>query len=478
MGLASSINKAIDGIELDDYLHFQGISLGETIDSFQPKLFVKGWKLESEPRIGAKQYTGSFAGKTTDLIVSFNAVTRRIGFVMVAFHGIDKKDAEEEIKTNVQIIQDRYKIKPNNVKENSDESYYFELPHGRIICGKAPYFRPDSYAPYIEYVNKPNNVFYIKTESPDNHIYNADKEAALGELHGCLDPNMDYGGALNEKSSQQSLSNQVCWNCGKTIPLGNYCPACGQELFRTCPKCGLKYSSQYHICPKCGTDSLEFEKARVQEQEKQRRIEQERLEAERKIQEDNERIGRIQLLIDDFRKKADYADSLINGHDWVTQEQITVLLPLLTAFKKELVKVASCTINAKTPIDGVQNAWMNLASNTSFTAIEDNNKLIEEAKRKIEEENRRQAEEERKRREEERRNQENAANQKKRDEANSIIFKVFSLVFVSGAIWLLLFFICGAFGPVGDAAGVILIPAVFLAFIFLKKIGAWDEMSK
>lgn len=101
----------------------------------------------------------------------------------------------------------------------------------------------------------------------------------------------------------------------------------------------------------------------------------------------------------------------------------------------------------------------------------------EAAKQKIEEERRRQTEEERKRREEERRNQESEARQKERDEAVSIIFKLFALVMVSGAIWLALFFICAIImnGPMGDVPGMLVLPAIILAFLFLKKVNWGDS---
>ncbi len=163
MGLFSSINKAIDGIDLDDYLQFQGISLGESIDSFQSKILSRGWKFESQEGMNGKTFSGTFAEKKATLLVSFNAITRKIAFVMVILRRRQKEFAIEEVNENVQRILERYQIKPIFVEDGpqKDGAYYFELQHGRIICSMEHYVG-SLYDPYIEYVNKPNNAFHVK----------------------------------------------------------------------------------------------------------------------------------------------------------------------------------------------------------------------------------------------------------------------------------------------------------------------------
>lgn len=76
-------------------------------------------------------------------------------------------------------------------------------------------------------------------------------------------------------SFQQSQPQMMfCYKCNNVIP-GNskYCPCCKVELFTTCPKCGAKYSSQYHICNQCGTDRDEYLRLQKIERERQEAIE-------------------------------------------------------------------------------------------------------------------------------------------------------------------------------------------------------------
>lgn len=96
-------------------------------------------------------------------------------------------------------------------------------------------------------------------------------------------------------SFQQSQPQMMfCYKCNNVIP-GNskYCPCCKVELFTTCPKCGAKYSSQYHICNQCGTDRDEYLRLQKIERERKDAIEREnqrqREIQERKIQEEEQR---------------------------------------------------------------------------------------------------------------------------------------------------------------------------------------------
>lgn len=60
-------------------------------------------------------------------------------------------------------------------------------------------------------------------------------------------------------SIQSQPQMMFCYKCNNVIP-GNsrYCPYCQVELFTTCPKCGVKYSSQYPVCNQCGTNREEY----------------------------------------------------------------------------------------------------------------------------------------------------------------------------------------------------------------------------
>ena len=95
-----------------------------------------------------------------------------------------------------------------------------------------------------------------------------DKVAALGEFSGYATPKTS---SLNNTSASatpvtphlETPTSQVCWKCGEIIPLGKFCPACGQLLIHECPKCKATYSAQYNICPNCGTNIISY----TQEQE-------------------------------------------------------------------------------------------------------------------------------------------------------------------------------------------------------------------
>lgn len=90
-------------------------------------------------------------------------------------------------------------------------------------------------------------------------------------------------------SQMQSQPQMMfCYKCNNVIPGDSkYCPCCNIELYTTCPKCGVKYSSQYSICSQCGTNRVEFlevqrrEQERVERLKRVERIRQENLERER-----------------------------------------------------------------------------------------------------------------------------------------------------------------------------------------------------
>ena len=110
-------------------------------------------------------------------------------------------------------------------------------------------------------------------------------------------------------SFQQSQPQMMfCYKCNNVIP-GNskYCPCCKVELFTTCPKCGAKYSSQYHICNQCGTDRDEYLQAQQREQERiearkrEERLQQERIKQEKIEKERQEALERQRH--EDFRRR-------------------------------------------------------------------------------------------------------------------------------------------------------------------------------
>ena len=122
---------------------------------------------------------------------------------------------------------------------------------------------------------------------------------------------------------QSQPQMMFCYKCNNVIPSDSkYCPCCKVELFTTCPKCGAKYSSQYHICNQCGTDrddylrlqKIERERKEAIERENRRQREiQERIRHEeelkrKKEQEERERQERLKALAqqteENLQKKA------------------------------------------------------------------------------------------------------------------------------------------------------------------------------
>lgn len=103
-----------------------------------------------------------------------------------------------------------------------------------------------------------------------------------------------------------------CYKCGSMIPADSkYCPVCQVQLFLDCPKCGHRYSAQYHNCNQCGTNREDYlkaqelaavakqleEKKKKEEEELQRRRQEEALrqvEREKRRREEQTRIEREQ----------------------------------------------------------------------------------------------------------------------------------------------------------------------------------------
>ena len=145
----------------------------------------------------------------------------------------------------------------------------------------------------------------------------ADRITALGNYAGYTSPNaaakatndsVVNAGSTTCPTKQYDKNNfMVCYNCANVIPVDSeYCPCCNTELFKICPKCGHKYSSQYEICNKCGTNRKEYLKEqdelkrRQQEEERKRQQEEERKRQYREMHnayKRKERISNISLYI-------------------------------------------------------------------------------------------------------------------------------------------------------------------------------------
>jgi hypothetical protein len=68
-----------------------------------------------------------------------------------------------------------------------------------------------------------------------------------------------------------------CYKCNNVLPSGSkYCPFCQTELYVSCPKCEVKYSSQYPNCSQCGTNRQKFIQMEKKEQERKAAIEQQK----------------------------------------------------------------------------------------------------------------------------------------------------------------------------------------------------------
>ncbi len=107
----------------------------------------------------------------------------------------------------------------------------------------------------------------------------ADKVSALGEFTGYSSLRHNSENVTKATSSPitthlEPVTSQICWKCGEIIPLGHFCPACGQQLLRKCPKCKKSYSAKYSICPNCGTNYFTYQPS-MQEQLLHKKLEKE-----------------------------------------------------------------------------------------------------------------------------------------------------------------------------------------------------------
>lgn len=119
--------------------------------------------------------------------------------------------------------------------------------------------------------------------------------------------------------SQTNVPNQrqmmFCYKCNNVIPGDSkFCPCCNVELYTTCPKCGVKYSSQYQICSQCGTNREEYLRRQKREQERkaalerEERIRQEKLEREKQEKKREEELKMFVHKECERRRKETYVE--------------------------------------------------------------------------------------------------------------------------------------------------------------------------
>ena len=225
----------------------------------------------------------------------------------------------------------------------------------------------------------------------------ADKVSALGKFTGYTTPKpRSIKKAIATPSPSTSISSpqvepvssQVCWKCGEIIPLGNFCPACGKELFRICPNCKTKYSSQYHICSNCGTDHRKYEKEQELERVRQKKREEEQKEEERRA---SLRASKIKQY-----KSYEVFASVIGAQiqlSWVSDIQRKELSPLLRGLRAEIRKDKYNTIDWDTDLTKIERAKTKLSSNQTLESIQkeltrrQEQERIEREKERIEREN-------------------------------------------------------------------------------------------
>ena len=114
-----------------------------------------------------------------------------------------------------------------------------------------------------------------------------------------------WEGSISPDNNTSSIASQMqaqpqmmfCYKCNNVIPANSkFCPCCKTELYTVCPKCGVKYSTQYQICNQCGTDRQEYlqlhrkEQERVERLKREEKIRQEKLERKRREAERQEKL--------------------------------------------------------------------------------------------------------------------------------------------------------------------------------------------
>lgn len=124
-----------------------------------------------------------------------------------------------------------------------------------------------------------------------------------------------WEGSIPQDNNISSSASQIhqpqmmfCYKCNNVIPANSkYCPCCNVELYAICPKCGVKYSSQYSSCSQCGTNREEY--LRVQSIETQRKMAIEREQNRRKEIEERKRLEELRMEKEARRLENEYIES-------------------------------------------------------------------------------------------------------------------------------------------------------------------------
>lgn len=162
MGLIfQSIKDKLSGVSKDERLKVQGISLGESIDTFEAQLQSRGWVKESDmPKamnLVAKMYHGVFNGRKAYLAIGYNVVLRNIQFVSISYEPTSNDEAQKQNQENINKVIETYGATP----QIHPIGAVFEMKHGRIVCK----VENDDYGKYgacIVYTNNPNNERYFE----------------------------------------------------------------------------------------------------------------------------------------------------------------------------------------------------------------------------------------------------------------------------------------------------------------------------
>ena len=156
-------------------------------------------------------------------------------------------------------------------------------------------------------------------------------EKAIWE--GSIPPDNDTPSLGLQMQTQPQM--MFCYKCNNVVPTDSkYCPYCQIELYTTCPKCGIKYSSQYPACNQCGTNKLEYlesqkrEKERIEAEKREERLRQEKLEQERQEQEYKEK-ERKEQIINTTEYKSTYSILKESLDSLNVKFKITLLLSLI-----------------------------------------------------------------------------------------------------------------------------------------------------
>ena len=169
MGLIiQGIKDKFSSVPKEERLKFQGISLGENIDTFEAQLQLRGWVKSSDvPKsmsLIAKGYDGTFNGKKAILVICYNIVLRNIQFVTIAYAKINRDEVLKQNQENIRRIIEIYGVTPQkrSFMDTVFEETVFEMKHGRIECSIES-AENGYYNAVVVYTNNPNNVRFVES---------------------------------------------------------------------------------------------------------------------------------------------------------------------------------------------------------------------------------------------------------------------------------------------------------------------------